>query len=119
MTGADSPVMAASFTEATPSMTSPSDGMKSPARDQHDVALAELGPRDDFPSLARHIVEALRHGLGLGFAQAGRLRLAAPLRHGLGEIGEQHGEPQPEIDLEGPDEAGCASREVAQKTGWW
>ena len=31
MTGADSPVMAASLTEATPSMTSPSDGMVSPA----------------------------------------------------------------------------------------
>ena len=31
MTGALSPVMAASFTEATPSMTSPSTGMKSPA----------------------------------------------------------------------------------------
>ena len=31
MTGADSPVMAASLTEATPSTTSPSDGMISPA----------------------------------------------------------------------------------------
>ena len=31
MTGADSPVIAASFTEAIPSMTSPSDGMVSPA----------------------------------------------------------------------------------------
>jgi hypothetical protein len=32
MTGADSPVIAASLTEATPSMTSPSEGMMSPAR---------------------------------------------------------------------------------------
>ena len=31
MTGADSPVIAASLTEATPSITSPSEGMKSPA----------------------------------------------------------------------------------------
>ena len=31
MTGANSPVMAASLTEATPSMTSPSEGMRSPA----------------------------------------------------------------------------------------
>ena len=31
ITGADSPVIAASLTEATPSMTSPSDGMVSPA----------------------------------------------------------------------------------------
>ena len=30
MTGADSPVIAASLTEATPSITSPSDGMRSP-----------------------------------------------------------------------------------------
>ncbi len=31
ITGADSPVMAASFTEATPSITSPSEGIRSPA----------------------------------------------------------------------------------------
>ena len=31
ITGADSPVIAASLTEATPSITSPSEGMKSPA----------------------------------------------------------------------------------------
>ena len=31
MTGADSPVIAASFTEATPSITSPSEGIRSPA----------------------------------------------------------------------------------------
>ena len=31
MTGADSPVIAASLTEATPSITSPSDGIRSPA----------------------------------------------------------------------------------------
>ncbi len=31
ITGADSPVIAASLTEATPSMTSPSEGMLSPA----------------------------------------------------------------------------------------
>ena len=31
MTGADSPVIAASLTEATPSITSPSEGMRSPA----------------------------------------------------------------------------------------
>ncbi len=31
MTGADSPVIAASFTEATPATTSPSEGIRSPA----------------------------------------------------------------------------------------
>ena len=41
-----------------------------------------------------------RHGLGLGAAQAGRLRLAATLGDRLGEVGEQHGEPQPDRDIE-------------------
>ena len=38
MTGADSPVIADSSTDATPSMTSPSAGMKSPASTRNDVA---------------------------------------------------------------------------------
>ena len=45
MTGADSPVIADSSTEAMPSMTSPSPGMISPADDDHDVALAQLARR--------------------------------------------------------------------------
>ena len=38
MTGADSPVMADSSTDATPSMTSPSPGIRSPGIDHHEVA---------------------------------------------------------------------------------
>ena len=38
ITGADSPVIAASLTEATPSITSPSDGIDVAGLDQHDVA---------------------------------------------------------------------------------
>ena len=34
-------------------------------------------------------------GVGAGLAQRGGLRLAAPFGHRLGEVGEQHGEPQP------------------------
>ena len=41
MTGADSPVIADSSTEAMPSTTSPSPGMSSPGLDDHDVALAQ------------------------------------------------------------------------------
>ena len=41
-TGADSPVMALSSTEATPSITSPSSGMMSPGLDQHHVAFAQI-----------------------------------------------------------------------------
>ena len=42
ITGADSPVMALSSTEATPSITSPSAGMSFAGLDQHDVALAQV-----------------------------------------------------------------------------
>ena len=45
ITGADSPVMADSSTEATPSTTSPSPGMNSPAMTLHQVARAQLGRR--------------------------------------------------------------------------
>ena len=41
MTGADSPVIADSFTEATPSTTSPSPGIMSPGCAEHEVALAQ------------------------------------------------------------------------------
>jgi hypothetical protein len=42
ITGADSPVMALSSTEATPSMTSPSQRDHVAGLDQHHVALAQL-----------------------------------------------------------------------------
>ena len=42
ITGADSPVIALSSTEATPSITSPSSGIDVAGLDQHDVALAQL-----------------------------------------------------------------------------
>jgi len=37
--------------------------------------------------------------MGPGFAQGIGLGLAAAFGHGLGEVGEQNGEPQPERDL--------------------
>ena len=43
ITGADSPVIADSSTEPTPSMISPSAGITSPALDDDDVAALELG----------------------------------------------------------------------------
>ena len=43
ITGADSPVMADSSTEATPSTTSPSPGMVSPGTHQDQVTLDQLG----------------------------------------------------------------------------
>ena len=53
MTGADSPVIAASFTEAMPSTTSPSDGMVSPASTSDHVADLEAGAGDPLGSCCR------------------------------------------------------------------
>ena len=100
MTGADSPVMADSSTVAMPSMTSPSPGMTSPASHHHQVAGPQAGGRHlpasavaSTPAtfLATVSVLVLRKLIGLG--------LAAAFGHRLGEVGEQHGEPQPGGDL--------------------
>ena len=45
MTGADSPVIADSSTVATPSMTSPSPGIRLARLDEHDVADPQLRRR--------------------------------------------------------------------------
>ena len=50
ITGADSPVMAASLTEATPSITSPSDGMVSPASTSTISPTFRLVPGTSFTS---------------------------------------------------------------------
>jgi len=44
-------------------------------------------------------IEPVRHGLGACLAQGVGLGLAAPFGHRLGEIGKEHGEPEPERDL--------------------
>ena len=105
MTGADSPVMAASLTEAMPSITSPSPGMMSPASHTPGRRLQIFG-RNAFVDLVivRH-QNALGPRLGAGFAQSVGLRLAAAFRDSFGEIGEQHREPQPDHDLESKAEA--------------
>ena len=96
MTGADSPVMADSSTEATPSMISPSEGMRSPASHTTRSPLRQGGRRHDL--LGAVGVEAPGHGLGAHLAQGDGLRLAPPLGHGLGEVGEEHGQEQPDRD---------------------
>ena len=72
--------------------------------DEHEVALAQLRrgdflerrlPRDD---LAVRGGEALGQRLVARAAQGIGLRLATPLRHRLGEVGEEDGEPEPERD---------------------
>ena len=99
ITGADSPVIADSSMLAIPSTTSPSLGMTSPATTTHLVADVELG--------ARHLLDrpvggaAVRHGLGARLAQRVGLRLAPPFGHRLGEVREQHREPEERGDERG------------------
>ena len=69
--------------------------------DDDEVALAELRCRTGLVAASRR---ALGDLLGLdvlaGLAQRVGLRLAAPLGHRLGEVREEHREPQPERDRE-------------------
>ena len=98
MTGADSPVMADSSTDATPSMISPSPGMNSPAFDHDEVAFAQARSRTR--SRSCRPAQTVRDGFRAGLAQRVGLRLAATFGHRFGEVGEDHREPQPERDLE-------------------
>ena len=113
MTGADSPVMADSSTEAAPSMTSPSPGMSSPALHEHDVAFRELRGVDRFERAV--LATALGHELLARGAQRPRLGLAAALGDGLGEVGEDHGEEQPERDLQDVAERLLRSEELLER----
>ena len=117
MTGADSPVIALSSTEATPSMMSPSAGITSPAAHADDVALAKRRRRHDLVGAVRPL--AVGHRLGLGLAQRVGLRLAAAFGHRLGEIGEEHREPEPERDLELEAEVAAAGDDVLDQAAAW
>ena len=100
MTGADSPVIADSSTDAMPSTMSPSPGMTSSGLDDDPVAdLAAGWPRP--PTPCRRRPAAAADGVGAGGAQRGGLRLAATLGHRLGEVAEQDREPQPGGDGDG------------------
>ena len=96
MTGADSPVMADSSTVAAPSITSPSAGIISPAR---TTTMSSLRNSVALISSMPFLPSRRVFGVHARFAQRLRLRLAAAFGHRLGEIGEQHGEPQPQRDL--------------------
>ncbi len=114
MTGADSPVIAASLTEATPSITSPSDRNVVAGLDQHDIADLQAGARDHAIALVTAVAAGEQLGLafGAGLLQRFRLRLAAPFGDGFGKVGEQHREPQPEDDLEGEAQIASARDDV-------
>ena len=64
--------------------------------DDDPVALAQARGRHRLFAFLRH---ASRHRLRAPPAQGSRLGLAASLGHGLGEVGEEQREPEPERDL--------------------
>ena len=98
MTGADSPVMTDSSTVAAPAMISPSAGMISRAATTTMSPLRSCsdGTVSVVPSGSQPVAERLRAAL----AQRVGLRLAAALGERLGEVREEHGEPQPDRDLD-------------------
>src|SRR5262249_51022047 len=59
--------------------------------------------------------EALRNGIGSGFAERVRLGFASRLGHGFREIREQHRKPQPERDLELEPDAGSSGDYIANE----
>ena len=82
---------------------------------QDDVALLQVWRRHHLIIRGVRRSEPLGLRLGARLAQRRRLRLAAAFRHRLGEVGEQHGQPQPDDDLEGEAEMSAAGPEVAQE----
>ena len=101
ITGADSPVIADSSTVAMPSTMSPSPGMTCPASTTTRSPTFSVGAGDLL--LGAVGAQPAGDGLGPGPAQALGLRLPAALGDGLGEVGEQDGEPQPDGDQPGED----------------
>src|SRR5262249_36623681 len=72
--------------------------------------------RDDLELfVARNGLNAFCTCLGAGFAQRFGLRFASPFCHGFREIGEQHGEPQPDDNLEFEADVAPTSEKVAQQ----
>ena len=86
-------------------------------RHPDDVALAQRRRRHDLVGPVRAL--ALRDRLGLGPPQRVGLRLAAALGHRFGEVGEQHGQPQPDRDLQLEAELAAAGDDVAGSGGAW
>ena len=85
--------------------------------DQNDIVQLEVERVHDLNAAVQvvRIGIALGRGVGAGLAQRVRLRLAAPLGDRLGEIGEQHREPQPGGDLPGKSRMPIVCEQVAHE----
>ena len=69
-----------------------------PGGHDHDILFSQLFRRDGFRRAV--LSKPVRHRLGAGLAERVGLRLSPPLGHRLGEVGEQHGEPEPDGHLQ-------------------
>ena len=116
ITGALSPVIAASLTEATPSIDLAVGGDEVAGLDQHDVADSAGRWQATFSSVSPSPLRRLAVEFGLGGAQRGRLRLAAPFGQRLGEGAEQHGQPEPDDQLELEAESRASSLPTTSST---
>ena len=101
MTGADSPVIADSSTLAMPSTTSPSPGMICPASTTTRSPTPQLGAGDRLLACRPGVSRAGPWSSVCGRAQRCGLGLAAALGDGLGQVGEDDGQPQPGRDRPG------------------
>ena len=81
--------------------------------DSNDVAGAKLRAGDRFGRAVG--AKSVGHGLALGLAQRVGLGLAAALGHGFGEVREEHGEPEPEGDLQIEAGTGLMLQQVLNK----
>ncbi len=96
ITGADSPVMADSSTEAMPSIISPSEGMMSPASHTTESPLLRDGCRDPFLRAVRQ--EPAGQRLRAHLTERLGLCLTTAFGHRLGEVGKEHSKEQPDRD---------------------
>src|ERR1035437_2104714 len=71
--------------------------------------------RGDDRGLIGRVLQLLGHRLRTRGAQAVGLRLAAPLRHCLGEIREEHREPEPDCELQREADLALPGRDVASE----
>ena len=96
ITGADSPVIADSSTEAMPSMISPSEGISVVGLADDVVPLGQFGRGDQF--LGAVGSEPASRSLGSHPAQRVGLGLAPSLGHRLGKVGEHDRQEEPDGD---------------------
>ena len=85
--------------------------------DENDVADLEVEGVHAFEDVAEvfRVEEPLGPRVAAGPAHGVGLRLAASFGDGLGEVGEQHGEPQPGCDLAGEQGLAVARDEIAEE----